>query len=233
MNSPFQKKAINIVYAYAASRLDVTDKHITFGPDEVYVVWFSKTLQNWKALLSTTLPDGKYYEVTYDGDRQRTYLDVYTKTDNLVIEDSVSPGGFTMKSVWTNEKIDAKSPIVPDIQKEYYKGDSDDLESMIPVVMGEGADKQRIGEVYNWEQTDEGVRVAMKLDDGTLAKGLLPGPIRKLDRDDVLDITNFDVVIQQEAPYDDENFQSPKPQVNSGPGYMKPMKYSDTENGEA
>jgi hypothetical protein len=53
----FQTKAKEIVYDYIVKSLEKTDKHVTFGLDEVYVVWFSKTLQNWKALLSTTLPD--------------------------------------------------------------------------------------------------------------------------------------------------------------------------------
>lgn len=75
-----------IVYEYVRTRLEKTDTHITFGPDEVYIVWFCKTLQNWKALLSTTLPDGMYYEVTYDGDRQKAYLDAYKKFDNVEVD---------------------------------------------------------------------------------------------------------------------------------------------------
>lgn len=54
--------------------------------DQVYVVWFSKTLQNWKALVSTAAPDGRYYEVTYDGDKRLVYLDTYTKTHNVALE---------------------------------------------------------------------------------------------------------------------------------------------------
>lgn len=52
---------------------------------EVYVVWFSKTLKNWKALVSTTLPDEMYYEVTYNGNDGDTYLDVYSKVMNFTI----------------------------------------------------------------------------------------------------------------------------------------------------
>lgn len=50
--------------------------------DDVYVVWFCKTLQNGKALLSTAVPDGMYYEITYNGDRRELYLDAYKKWDN-------------------------------------------------------------------------------------------------------------------------------------------------------
>ena len=83
----YQDKAKKIVFDYVKPRLEKTDRHVTFVQDEIYVVWFSKTLQNWKALLSTTLPDGMYYEVTYDGEKQRTYLDAYKKFDNVCITD--------------------------------------------------------------------------------------------------------------------------------------------------
>lgn len=51
-------------------------------PEDVYVVWFCKTLQNWKALCSTDIHDGMYYEVTYDGDKDAAYVDAYKKWDN-------------------------------------------------------------------------------------------------------------------------------------------------------
>lgn len=51
--------------------------------DDVYIVWFSKTLQNWKALVSTNVSDGMYYEITYNGDKKETYLDAYKKFDNI------------------------------------------------------------------------------------------------------------------------------------------------------
>lgn len=50
-------------------------------------MWFSKTLQNWKALVSTTVSDGMYYEITHNGDKGETYLDVYKKWDNQCIAD--------------------------------------------------------------------------------------------------------------------------------------------------
>jgi hypothetical protein len=53
--------------------------------EDVYVVWFCKTLQNWKALVSTILPDLTYYEVTYNGNENMIYLDVYVKSVNLEI----------------------------------------------------------------------------------------------------------------------------------------------------
>lgn len=51
--------------------------------EEVYVVWSCKTLQNNKALLSTNIPDGRYYEVTYNGDKDEIYFDSYLKEKNI------------------------------------------------------------------------------------------------------------------------------------------------------
>ena len=56
------------VAEYTNSHMDKIDgKQITV--QYVYVVWSCKTLQNSKALLSTTVPDGMYYELTYNGDK--------------------------------------------------------------------------------------------------------------------------------------------------------------------
>lgn len=53
---------------------------------EVYVVWNCKTLQNNKALLSTTLSDGLYFEATYNGYKKELYLDAYKKLENRCIK---------------------------------------------------------------------------------------------------------------------------------------------------
>jgi hypothetical protein len=82
----YQEKAIELVFDYVAERLEKTDD-TRFTRKDVYVVWFSKTLQNWKALLSTNLPDGMYYELTYNGDLQCTYMDVYKKFNNVCVVD--------------------------------------------------------------------------------------------------------------------------------------------------
>ena len=54
--------------------------------DDVFVVWYCKTLQNHKALLSTTISDGMYYELTFNGDRGEAYLDAYKKWENVCIQ---------------------------------------------------------------------------------------------------------------------------------------------------
>ena len=75
--------ALNIVMQYVIAHLDKSDKM----PDDldVYVVWKCKTLQNWKWLISSTLSDGMYYEVTYNGDKEEFYLDAYKKFENQCI----------------------------------------------------------------------------------------------------------------------------------------------------
>ena len=71
---------------YANQNLDKTDgKKIT--EDDVFIVWMCKTLQNSKAMASTTLFDGMYYELTYNGDKKEWYLDAYKKFENVCIKD--------------------------------------------------------------------------------------------------------------------------------------------------
>lgn len=83
-NKEFINKCKEIVKDYANDHLDKSDnKEITIN--DVFVVWSCKTLQNNKALLSTTLFDGMYYELTYNGDKKELYLDAYKKFENKCI----------------------------------------------------------------------------------------------------------------------------------------------------
>lgn len=74
--------AQKIVRDYILDHLDKSDEVPKF---EVYMVWKCKVLQNWKYLISSTLFDGMYYEVTYNGDKDEWYLDAYKKFDNQCI----------------------------------------------------------------------------------------------------------------------------------------------------
>lgn len=74
-----------VVADYANEHLDKSD-HKQITEDDVFMVWHCKVLQNSKALLSTTLFDGMYYELTYDGDKKKLYLDAYKKWENVCIE---------------------------------------------------------------------------------------------------------------------------------------------------
>lgn len=82
----FIQKCREIVADYFNEHSDKTDSLEPMKPDDVYVVWYCKTLQNHKALLSTPAPDGMYYEITYNGDKQEIYFDAYKKFENRVIK---------------------------------------------------------------------------------------------------------------------------------------------------
>lgn len=85
-NGKFMDLCKNVVVDYYNNHVEVTDEcHIK--TDNVYVVWSCKTLQNNKALLSTTVPDGMYYECTYNGDKNELYLDAYKKWENQCIKE--------------------------------------------------------------------------------------------------------------------------------------------------
>ena len=79
-------KALKIVRDYIWEHLDKSDELTALNFSfEVYMVWKAKVLQNWKYLISSTLFDGMYYELTYNGDNKEWYLDAYKKFENRVI----------------------------------------------------------------------------------------------------------------------------------------------------
>lgn len=77
-------RAQDIVRDYIMKHLDKSDDIPEF---DVYTVWKCKALQNWKFLISSTLLDGMYYEVTFNGDKKEWYLDAYKKFENVVVEE--------------------------------------------------------------------------------------------------------------------------------------------------
>lgn len=79
------ERALSIVIEYIKDHIDKSDPEPDFT---VYTVWKCKTLQNWKYLISSTLYDGMYYELTYNGDAETWYLDAYKKFENKVIKEA-------------------------------------------------------------------------------------------------------------------------------------------------
>lgn len=77
--------ALEIVKKYVEEHLDKTNENIKESDREPFVVWKCKVLQNWKYLLSTRLPDGMYYELTFNGNKKEWYLDAYKKFENRCI----------------------------------------------------------------------------------------------------------------------------------------------------
>lgn len=63
----------------------VSSENGTIRPEELYIVWFNKTLANWKALISTDKVSGLYWEVTFNGAKSEAYIDKYVKESNSVI----------------------------------------------------------------------------------------------------------------------------------------------------
>lgn len=49
--------------------------------NDIFVVWYAKTLQNHKALLGTRFAN-YYFECMYNGDKEEMYMDVYNKLEN-------------------------------------------------------------------------------------------------------------------------------------------------------
>lgn len=84
-NAEFIKRATAAVVDYFNRHVDVTD-NFELTAEDTFVVWSCKTLQNHKALISTTVPDGMYYEITYNGDKGEMYLDAYKKMHNECIK---------------------------------------------------------------------------------------------------------------------------------------------------
>lgn len=82
-NEEFIQKCKDLVVEYAIDHLDKSEEIPQF---KVYVVWSVKVLQNSKALLSTDLKDGMYYECTMNGDKKEMYFDAYKKFENKCIK---------------------------------------------------------------------------------------------------------------------------------------------------
>ena len=84
-----EKNFVNLckktIVEYVNNKLDKSDG-VSITEDNVYTVWMCKTLQNNKALMSTTLSDGMYYELTYNGDKEEMYVDAYKKWENFKVE---------------------------------------------------------------------------------------------------------------------------------------------------
>ena len=84
-NNEFEKLCIKTIVDFFNERVDEND-NFTLKDEDIFIVWSCKTLQNNKALVSTTVPDGMYYELTYNGDKKELYLDAYKKMENICIE---------------------------------------------------------------------------------------------------------------------------------------------------
>lgn len=84
-NDKFLELCKKTIVDYFNNRVEITD-NMKINEDNVFIVWSCKTLQNNKALVSTNISDGMYYELTYNGDKKELYLDAYKKWKNKCIK---------------------------------------------------------------------------------------------------------------------------------------------------
>lgn len=91
---PFSSDDEGVAFPEVAKRLvwereveaGVHEMHPEFDISDIYVVWFAYTLGNWKALCSTSIADGRYFEVTYHGQRKVAFVDTYVKVSNVMVD---------------------------------------------------------------------------------------------------------------------------------------------------
>ena len=86
MSEKMEFRAHDIVLEYIQTHLDKSDDVPNI---EIYTVWKCKILQNWKFLISSSLLDGMYYELTFNGNKNEWYLDAYKKFENQVIREGI------------------------------------------------------------------------------------------------------------------------------------------------
>lgn len=84
-NDDFLKLCKLLVEDYYNGNVEKTD-NFQITEDNIFIVWSCKTLQNNKALVSTSVSDGMYYEITYNGDKDEVYFDAYKKWENKSIK---------------------------------------------------------------------------------------------------------------------------------------------------
>ena len=53
---------------------------------ELHMVWYAKELQNHKCTICDLRPNQRYYECTYNGDKNELYVDIYEKAHNTKVE---------------------------------------------------------------------------------------------------------------------------------------------------
>lgn len=68
---------------YAAMRWANDALGMQLKPTDMFCVWFSYTLGNFKALVGSRAHDDRYYEVTHNAASGEIYVDTYKKTHNV------------------------------------------------------------------------------------------------------------------------------------------------------
>ena len=62
-------------------------KDLTITLDDVMIVWSAKVLQNYKVIMANRVKGDRHiWEITHNGDKNETYVDMYDKVYNKKIE---------------------------------------------------------------------------------------------------------------------------------------------------
>ncbi|HRF70115.1 MAG TPA: DUF6275 family protein [Candidatus Pelethenecus sp.] len=81
-NNQFEKHCKKIVLEQLNNDPNITQ---SITEEDIYIVWSCKILQNNKALVSSKVSGCPYYEITYNGDKEETYVDAYKKIANICL----------------------------------------------------------------------------------------------------------------------------------------------------
>ena len=82
-------KAKELVVQYENTKIEkqgIKWDRAKFDTEDIYVVWWAKTLQNAKVILSHDRIKGMLYEVTLDGENKKIYFDSYKKEKNVSVD---------------------------------------------------------------------------------------------------------------------------------------------------
>lgn len=83
----FRNEARMAVVKYWNSNTNLVEEYGTVNLTDVYVTWQCKAIENFKALLGVPFDgDGLYFEFTYHANKNRFYLDVYKKQEQVIIQ---------------------------------------------------------------------------------------------------------------------------------------------------
>jgi Family of unknown function (DUF6275) len=59
--------------------------------DDVYIIWFTKLLASWKAVVASTAVRGLVWIVSYNGPRNEAYVEVYKRVNNVTVRTEKMP----------------------------------------------------------------------------------------------------------------------------------------------
>ena len=105
-NTEFEEIAKELIYQFYKKHKDNWAKEIDLNKKkDIYTVWICKALGNNKGLFSTTQLDGKYFEITYNGDKNEIYFDTYLKGSNCVyVECPTNRYAGVKKGTWISQR---------------------------------------------------------------------------------------------------------------------------------